>query len=153
MAETNRNMEDATQSLVKLTGIASDVRERFERILSLSEQTRNYMGDMRQQIQQSGNSASRVTESVSEILERTLSTQRAADRMDAATSDLQKLFDRLREDTQRFKLAEEEQDETEPARADVPTLQQPGDVDIDDTEGLAEVEDFEVAKGFTKKAS
>jgi twitching motility protein PilJ len=106
MAESNRNMEDATQSLVKLTGIASDVRERFERILSLSEQTRNYMGDMRQQIQQSGNSSSRVTESVSEILEGTLNTQRAADRMDAVTNDLRKLFDRLREDTQRFKLAE-----------------------------------------------
>ncbi len=106
MAETNRNMEDATQSLVKLTGIASDVRERFERILSLSEQTRNYMGDMRQQIQQSGNSAGRVTESVSEILERTLGTQRAAGRMDTATNDLRKLFDRLQDDTERFKLAD-----------------------------------------------
>ena len=130
MAESNRNMEDATQSLVKLTGIASDVRERFERILLLSEQTRKYMGDMRQQIQQSSNSSSRVTESVSEILERTLSTQRASDRMDAATNDLRKLFDRLREDTQRFKLAEGEaglpgQDAgmRQAAKADVPTLQ------------------------------
>ena len=57
MAESNRNMEGATQSLVKLTGIASDVRERFGHILSLSENTRNYMSDMRQQIQQSGNSS------------------------------------------------------------------------------------------------
>jgi twitching motility protein PilJ len=110
MAESNRNMEGATQSLVKLTGIASDVRERFERILSLSENTRNYMGDMRQQIQQSGNSSGRVTESVSEILEKTLGTQRAANKMDAATNDLRKLFDRMREDTQRFKLSEDERD-------------------------------------------
>ncbi len=154
MAETNRNMEDATQSLVKLTGIASDVRERFERILSLSEQTRNYMGDMRQQIQQSGNSASRVTESVSEILERTLGTQRAADRMDSATNDLRKLFDRLREDTQRFKLAEEEGNVLEGQATEVPTLQ-PGaaEVDIEETEALAEVEDFELPEDLTKKAS
>jgi twitching motility protein PilJ len=105
MAESNRNMEGATQSLVKLTGIASDVSERFDRILSLSENTRNYMGDMRQQIAQSGNSSSRVTESVSDILEKTLATQRAADRMDSSTNELRKLFDRMREDTQRFKLA------------------------------------------------
>lgn len=107
MAESNRNMESATQSLVKLTGIASDVRERFGHILSLSENTRNSMGDMRQQIQQSGNSASRVTESVSDILEKTLTTQRAADRMDSSTNDLRKLFDHLREDTQRFKLSDD----------------------------------------------
>jgi twitching motility protein PilJ len=107
MTESNRNMEGATQSLVKLTGIAGDVRKRFGHILSLSENTRNYMGDMREQIQHSGNSSSRVTESVSDILEKTLQTQRAADRMDSATNDLRALFDRLREDTQRFKLAEE----------------------------------------------
>ena len=107
MAESNRNMEGATQSLVKLTGIASDVRERFGRILSLSENTRNYMGDMRQQIQQSGQSSGHVTDSVSDILEKILGTQAAANRMNSATDDLRKLFDRLREDTQRFKLAEE----------------------------------------------
>jgi twitching motility protein PilJ len=106
MAESNRNMEGATLSLVKLTGIASDVRERFGHILTLSENTRNSMGDMREQIQQSGNSASRVTESVSDILEKTLATQRASDRMDSATNDLRMLFDRLRVDTQRFKLSE-----------------------------------------------
>jgi twitching motility protein PilJ len=106
MAESNRNMEGATQSLVKLTGIASNVRERFERILSLSENTRNYMGDMRQQIQQSGQSSGHVTDSVSDILEKILGTQQAANRMNAATNDLRKLFDRLRQDTQRFKLAE-----------------------------------------------
>jgi twitching motility protein PilJ len=154
MAETNRNMEDATQSLVKLTGIASDVRERFERILSLSEQTRNYMGDMRQQIQQSSNSSSRVTESVSEILERTLGTQRAADRMDTATNDLRGLFDRLREDTQRFKLADEEGG-TAPARpADVPTLQADEYIveeETDEDAVLAEVEDFELPE--ERKAS
>lgn len=110
MAESNRNMEGATQSLVKLTGIASNVRERFERILSLSENTRNYMGDMRQQIQQSGQSSGHVTDSVSDILEKILGTQQAANRMDSATNDLRKLFDRLREDTQRFKMAEEAQD-------------------------------------------
>ncbi|MEE4192826.1 MAG: methyl-accepting chemotaxis protein [Halieaceae bacterium] len=149
MAETNRNMEDATQSLVKLTGIASDVRERFERILSLSEQTRNYMGDMRQQIEQSGNSSSRVTESVSEILERTLSTQRAADRMDSATNDLRTLFDRLREDTQRFKLSEEESASV--GMDDVPTLQS-DDIDSEaEIAELADVEDFELAEH--KKAS
>jgi twitching motility protein PilJ len=107
MAESNRNMEGATQSLVKLTGIASDVRERFDRILSLSENTRNYMGDMRQQIQQSGQSSGHVTDSVSDILEKILGTQQAANRMNAATDDLRKLFDRLREDTQRFKLADD----------------------------------------------
>ncbi len=150
MAETNRNMEDATQSLVKLTGIASDVRERFERILSLSEQTRNYMGDMRQQIQQSGNSSSRVTESVSEILERTLSTQRAADRMDSATNDLRTLFDRLREDTQRFKLSDE--DAAHAAMDEVPTLQA-GDVDGEaNVAELADVEDFDMPEEH-KKAS
>jgi hypothetical protein len=113
-----------------LTGIASDVRERFERILSLSEQTRNYMGDMRQQIQQSSKSSGYVTESVSEILERTLGTQRASDRMDAATNDLRKLFDRLREDTQRFKLADSDgasslagQSAARSGSAGVPTLQ------------------------------
>jgi twitching motility protein PilJ len=149
LAETNRNMEDATQSLVKLTGIASDVRERFERILSLSEQTRNYMGDMRQQIEQSGNSSSRVTESVSEILERTLSTQRAADRMDSATNDLRTLFDRLREDTQRFKLSEEESASV--GMDDVPTLQS-DDIDSEaEIAELADVEDFELAEH--KKAS
>lgn len=110
MAESNRNMEGATQSLVKLSGIAGDVRKRFGHILSLSENTRNYMGDMRDQISQSGNSSARVTESVSDILEKTLQTQRAADRMDSATHDLRSLFDRLREDTQRFKLAEEPSD-------------------------------------------
>jgi twitching motility protein PilJ len=108
MAESNRNMEGATQSLVKLSGIASDVRERFGHILSLSENTRNYMGDMRQQIHQSGQSSSRVTESVSDILEKTLATQRAADRMDSSTNDLRELFDRMREDTERFKLADGE---------------------------------------------
>lgn len=108
MAESNRNMEGATQSLVKLTGIASDVRERFGRILSLSESTRNYMGDMRQQIQQSGQSSGHVTESVSDILEKILGTQQAANRMDAATNDMRSLFVRLREDTQRFKLEEDE---------------------------------------------
>ncbi|MCZ6831804.1 MAG: methyl-accepting chemotaxis protein, partial [Gammaproteobacteria bacterium] len=107
MAESNRNMEGATQSLVKLTGIASDVRERFESILTLSENTRNYMGDMRQQIEQSGQSSGHVTDSVSDILEKILGTQQAANRMNSATDDLRKLFDRLREDTQRFKLAEE----------------------------------------------
>jgi len=145
MAETNRNMEDATQSLVKLTGIASDVRERFERILSLSEQTRNYMGDMRQQIQQSGNSAGRVTESVSEILERTLATQRAAGRMDSATNDLRKLFDRLREDTQRFQMAE----------GGVASVTHAPMAD-DDTEGLADLDtgdDLDVAEDLAKKAS
>ncbi len=150
MAETNRNMEDATQSLVKLTGIASDVRERFERILSLSEQTRNYMGDMRQQIQQSGNSSSRVTESVSEILERTLSTQRAADRMDSATNDLRTLFDRLREDTQRFKLADEEGYEAD--MDDVPTLQSDDMEDDDQVAELAELDDFDMPEEH-KKAS
>jgi twitching motility protein PilJ len=162
MAESNRNMEDATQSLVKLTGIASDVRERFERILSLSEQTRNYMGDMRQQIQQSSNSSNRVTESVSEILERTLSTQRASDRMDSATNDLRKLFDRLREDTQRFKLAEGEAGRAtgraarQAALADVPTLQsaRPGgaealSLDAQGSEGL----DAAVREPLKKKAS
>ncbi len=113
MAESNRNMEGATQSLVKLTGIASDVRERFEHILSLSENTRNYMGDMRQQIQQSGQSSGRVTESVSDILEKTMGTQRAADRMDASTNELRELFDRLQQDTQRFKLADDELDTAE----------------------------------------
>jgi twitching motility protein PilJ len=108
MAESNRNMEGATQSLVKLSGIAADVRQRFGHILSLSENTRNYMGDMRQQIQQSGQSSGRVTDSVSDILEKTLGTQRAADRMDSATNDLRKLFDRMHEDTQRFKLSDEE---------------------------------------------
>ncbi|MCX2980425.1 methyl-accepting chemotaxis protein [Halieaceae bacterium IMCC14734] len=108
MAESNRNMEGATQSLVKLTGIASDVRERFGHILSLSENTRNYMGDMRQQIQQSGQSSGHVTESVSDILEKILGTQQAANRMDAATNDMRSLFVRLREDTQRFKLEEED---------------------------------------------
>lgn len=107
MAESNRNMEGATQSLVKLTGIASDVRKRFGHILSLSENTRNYMVEMSGQIQRSGESSSRVTESVSDILEKTLQTQRASDRMDSATNDLRMLFDRLREDTQRFKLMEE----------------------------------------------
>jgi twitching motility protein PilJ len=153
MAETNRNMEDATQSLVKLTGIASDVRERFERILSLSEQTRKYMGDMRQQIEQSSNSSSRVTESVSEILERTLGTQRAADRMDAATNDLRKLFDTLREDTQRFKLADD--DGTAPRPADVPTLQtEEYLVEEEEDEGahLAEVEKLRIPEE-RKKAS
>jgi methyl-accepting chemotaxis protein len=106
MAESNRNMEGATQSLVKLSGIAADVRQRFGHILSLSENTRNYMGDMRQQIQQSGQSSGRVTDSVSDILEKTLGTQRAADRMDSATNDLRKLFDRMHEDTQRFKLSD-----------------------------------------------
>ena len=110
------------------------------------------MGDMRQQIQQSGNSASRVTESVSEILERTLGTQRAADRMDSATNDLRKLFDRLREDTQRFKLAEEEGTVLEGQATEVPTLQT-GGVDIEETEALAEVEDFELPEDLTKKAS
>ncbi len=108
MAESNRNMEGATQSLVKLSGIAVDVRQRFGHILSLSENTRNYMGDMRQQIQQSGQSSGRVTDSVSDILEKTLGTQRAADRMDSATNDLRKLFDRLHQDTQRFKLSEDD---------------------------------------------
>lgn len=108
MAESNRNMEGATQSLVKLTGIASDVRERFGHILTLSENTRNSMGDMREQIQQSGLSANKVSESVSDILERTLGTQRAADRMDSATNDLRALFERLREDTARFKLSEDD---------------------------------------------
>jgi methyl-accepting chemotaxis protein len=108
MAESNRNMEGATQSLVKLSGIAADVRQRFGHILSLSENTRNYMGDMRQQIHQSGQSSGRVTDSVSDILEKTLGTQRAADRMDSATNDLRKLFDRLHQDTQRFKLSEDE---------------------------------------------
>jgi len=111
MAESNRNMEGATQSLVKLTGIAADVRGRFGRILSLSESTRNYMGDMRQQIQQSGQSSGRVTESVSDILEKTLATQRAADRMDAASNDLRKLFAKLQADTERFKLADAERGE------------------------------------------
>jgi twitching motility protein PilJ len=106
MAESNRNMEGATQSLVKLTGIAADVRGRFGRILSLSENTRNYMGDMRQQILQSGKSSGRVTESVSDILEKTLGTQRAADRMDAASNDLRSLFTKLQEDTDRFKMSE-----------------------------------------------
>jgi hypothetical protein len=101
-------MEGATQSLVKLSGIAADVRQRFGHILSLSENTRNYMGDMRQQIHQSGQSSGRVTDSVSDILEKTLGTQRAADRMDSATNDLRKLFDRLHQDTQRFKLSEDE---------------------------------------------
>lgn len=108
MAESNRNMEGATQSLVKLSGIAADVRQRFGHILSLSENTRNYMGDMRQQIQQSGQSSGRVSDSVSDILEKTLGTQRAADRMDAATNDLRKLFDRMHEDTQRFKLSDDD---------------------------------------------
>jgi twitching motility protein PilJ len=108
MAESNRNMEGATQSLVKLSGIAADVRQRFGHLLSLSENTRNYMGDMQQQIQQSGQSSGRVTDSVSDILEKTLGTQRAADRMDSATNDLRKLFDRLHEDTQRFKLSEDD---------------------------------------------
>ena len=108
MAESNRNMEGATQSLVKLSGIDADVRQRFGHILSLSENTRNYMGDMQQQIQQSGQSSGRVTDSVSDILEKTLGTQRAADRMDSATNDLRKLFDRLHEDTQRFKLSDDE---------------------------------------------
>jgi twitching motility protein PilJ len=108
MAESNRNMEGATQSLVKLSGIAVDVRQRFGHILSLSENTRNYMGDMRQQIQQSGQSSGRVTDSVSDILEKTLGTQRAADRMDSATNDLRKLFDHLHQDTQRFKLSEDD---------------------------------------------
>jgi twitching motility protein PilJ len=116
MTESNRNMEGATQSLVKLTGIASNVRKRFSHILSLSENTRNYMVDMREQIQQSGNSSDRVTESVSDILDRTLQTQRAANRMDSATNDLRKLFERLREDTQRFKLSDEH---TERTRMDV----------------------------------
>ena len=156
MAETNRNMEDATQSLVKLTGIASDVRERFERILSLSEQTRKYMGEMRQQIEQSSNSSSRVTESVSEILERTLGTQRAADRMDSATNDLRKLFDTLREDTQRFKLADDEGGSGAGRGADVPTLQT--DEYIVDEEPvsaaqLAEVETLDIPQERTKKAS
>jgi twitching motility protein PilJ len=111
MAESNRNMEGATQSLVKLSGIAADVRQAFGHILSLSENTRNYMGDMRQQIQQSGQSSGRVTESVSDILEKTLGTQRAADRMDSATNDLRNLFDRMHEDTQRFKLSEEDSGE------------------------------------------
>lgn len=110
MAESNRNMEGATQSLVKLTGIASDVRGRFSRILSLSENTRNYMGDMRQQILQSGKSSGRVTESVSDILEKTLATQRASDRMDAVSNDLRELFAKLQVDTDRFKLSEEDQD-------------------------------------------
>jgi len=149
MAESNRNMEGATQSLVKLTGIASDVRERFERILSLSENTRNYMGDMRQQIQQSGNSSNRVTESVSEILEMTLGTQRAANKMDSATNDLRKLFDRMREDTGRFKLSEEDQDvgigvgqlaSALGANQEVPTLHPDAD---DASEGAGE-DDFGV---------
>ncbi|MEM0952525.1 MAG: methyl-accepting chemotaxis protein [Pseudomonadota bacterium] len=148
MAETNRNMEDATQSLVKLTGIASDVRERFERILSLSEQTRNYMGDMRQQIQQSGNSASRVTESVSEILERTLSTQRAAGRMDSATNDLRKLFDRLREDTERFQLAEGGVTSVTAAALDADNDEAP-----DDFAALDTGDDFETAEDLAKQAS
>ncbi|MEP5766549.1 MAG: methyl-accepting chemotaxis protein [Halieaceae bacterium] len=147
MAESNRNMEGATQSLVKLTGIASDVRERFERILSLSEQTRNYMGDMRQQIQQSGNSSGRVTESVSEILERTMGTQRAADRMDAATNDLRKLFDRLRQDTERFKLSEEDRASEGGAasasgKGGVPTLQAGDEPDYDAVPGLGDDSDF-----------
>lgn len=107
MAESNRNMEGATQSLVKLTGIAGDVRNRFGHILSMSENARNYMVEMSGQIVQSGESSSRVTESVSDILEKTLQTQRAADRMDSATNELRELFDRLAEDTARFKLAEE----------------------------------------------
>lgn len=107
MAESNRNMEGATQSLVKLTGIAGDVRNRFGHILSMSENARNYMVEMSGQIVQSGESSSRVTESVSDILEKTLQTQRAADRMDSATNELRQLFDRLAEDTARFKLAEE----------------------------------------------
>ena len=107
MAESNRNMEGATQSLVKLSSIASDVRARFSDILSLSENTSNYMGDMSEQIEQSGQSSSKVTESVSDILEKTLQTQRAADRMDSATNDLREVFERLREDTQRFKLSDD----------------------------------------------
>jgi twitching motility protein PilJ len=110
MAESNRNMEGATQSLVKLTGIAADVRTQFSRILSLSEATRKYMGDMRQQIQQAGKSSGKVTDSVSDILEKTLGTQRAADRMDAASNDLRKLFSKLQEDTERFKLSDGDQD-------------------------------------------
>ena len=162
MAESNRNMEGATQSLVKLTGIASDVRERFGRILSLSEQTRNYMGDMRQQIQQSGNSSGRVTESVSEILERTLGTQRAANRMDAATNDLRKLFDRLREDTERFKLSEDDHLASAGAAAhaagEVPTLQvDDGETGAEVQEGEAgidfELEEMEIADDLEKKAS
>jgi hypothetical protein len=112
------------------------------------------MGDMRQQIEQSGNSSSRVTESVSEILERTLSTQRAADRMDSATNDLRTLFDRLREDTQRFKLADDDSGDSVVAtrRKDVPTLQ-PGDAGDEATGRLGEVEEFEVPEGLAKKAS
>ncbi len=110
MAESNRNMEGATQSLVKLSGIAADVRERFSHILSQSENARNYMADMREQIQTSSKSSAHVTESVSDILSKTLQTQRAADRMESATNDLRMLFDRLREDTQRFKLSEDATD-------------------------------------------
>lgn len=107
MAESNRNMEGATQLLVKLSSIASDVRKNFGQILSLSENTSKYMVEMRNQIKHSDGSSSRVTESVRDILEKTLRTQRASDRMNSATNELRALFDRLREDTQRFKLSED----------------------------------------------
>ncbi len=142
MAESNRNMEGATQSLVKLTDIASDVSEHFEKILSLSENTRKYMGDMRQQIQQSSQSSGRVTESVSDILEKTLATQRAAGRMDSATDELRMLFDRLRDDTGRFMLEQNTSELTEedkiavyPFHADATA-----DEEADDTDMIPELE-------------
>ncbi|MFV8819573.1 methyl-accepting chemotaxis protein [Haliea sp. E17] len=147
MAESNRNMEGATQSLVKLSSIAADVRERFGHILSLSENARNYMADMRDQIQQSSNSSSHVTESVSDILSKTLQTQRAADRMESATNDLRSLFDRLREDTQRFKLSD---DGAEPRAAQRPTVVPPVDVKVSQARAGGN-QDF--SQDLTQKAS
>ncbi len=146
MAESNRNMEGATQSLVKLSGIAADVRERFGHILSLSENARNYMADMRDQIQHSGKSSAHVTESVSDILSKTLQTQRAADRMESATNDLRSLFDRLREDTQRFKLSDDGSDKKSAPR---PAVVAPVDVKVTEATGKGK----EFNQGLTQKAS
>ncbi len=150
MAESNRNMEGATQSLVKLSSIASNVRERFGHILSLSENARNYMADMRDQIQQSSNSSSHVTESVSDILSKTLQTQRAADRMESATNDLRSLFDRLREDTQRFKLSDDGADARTTAR---PSVVAPVEVKVSEAKPDKSGSGDAYNQGLTQKAS
>jgi hypothetical protein len=107
------------------------------------------MGDMRQQIQQSSLSSVRVTESVSDILEKTLGTQRAADRMNSATNELRSLFDRLREDTGKFKL---EDDTDDSASEDAAIYALRTEAEFGNEDKLAIVDD-NVLLALEKKAS